>query len=434
MRQTIFGLVDCRSFYVSVERVWDQTLRHKPVVVLGNNDSAIVALSDEAKAIGLRRATPVFEVRDLIEQHQVVCFSSNYTLYADFSERVRQSLFAFAAPPARLETYSIDEWWIDVGHVAAEVLTDYGRLIRATVLQLTGLPTGVSFASTKTLSKIAAEIIKHFPEYKGVLSLVTASAEEIDTFLACMSVQDVWGIGPRYAEFLMKKCGIYTAKQLKEADLAWVRKHLTVVGARTVLELRGIACIPLEIREKPKKHIASAKNFGRAIEDYEELCQAVAVYTARVAEKLRAQGSLAGSISVFITTNRFSKVGPHYTNTASRTIPIPSFFTPDLIGAALEALREIYQQGYRYSKAGVFLSQIRPREHLQLDLFHEQLLEQHAKKERLSSAIDAVNRALGQDTIFFGAMGRVRPWQMRQTRRSRRFTTRWEEILEVSAD
>lgn len=433
MRPTVFGLVDCRSFYVSVERVWDQTLRHKPVVVLGNNDSAIVALSDEAKAIGLRRGTPVFEVRDLIEQRQVICFSSNYTLYADFSERVRQSLFAFASAHAHLETYSIDEWWIDVGHVAAQALTSYGKVVRATVLQLTGLPVGVSFAATKTLSKIAGEIIRHRPEYQGVLSLATASAEEIDTFLAQIAVQDVWGIGPRYADQLVA-CGIYTAKHLKDADLAWIRRHLTVVGARTVLELRGVACIPLETREQPKKHIASAKNFGRPIEDYEELCQAVAVYTARVAEKLRAQGSLAGSISVFITTSRFSAAEQRYTNSTSKTISNPSAFTPDLIHAALEALHQIYQQGYRYSKAGVFLSQIRPQERLQLDLFGEQSFEQLAKKERLMRVVDELNHARGQDTLFFGAMGLTRPWQMRQARRSRRFTTRWEEILEVHAD
>jgi len=431
---SVLALVDCRSFYVSVERVWDQMLHHRPVVVLGNNDSTIVALSEEAKAIGLRREMPVFEARDLIEQHQVVCFSSNYALYADFSERVRQSLLSFAASPARLETYSIDEWWIDASHIATDDLARFGREIRSTILQHVGLPTGVTLAPTKTLTKIGGEIVKRYPEHMGVLALVARPAEELDEWLSRIAVHDVWMVGRKRAEQL-NAAGIYTARQLRDAELSWIHRRFTVVTARTVLELRGVPCIPLEPVSKPKKNIASAKTFGRPIERLESLCQAISAYVAHAAEKLRSQGSVALAVSVFLTTNRFNTSQPQYSNSASKQLPVASAFTPDLVDAALDALRRIFRLGFTYSKAGVFLSQISTGDRIQPDLFGAYDPDVYARKERIMAAVDSINRLFGPDTIFFGSMGLAseRTWKMRQEHLSKHFTTRWQEILEVSA-
>ncbi|HEX6506468.1 MAG TPA: Y-family DNA polymerase [Chloroflexota bacterium] len=431
---SVLALIDCRSFYVSVERVWDQMLRHKPVVVLGNNDSTIVALSDEAKAIGLRRGTPIFEVRNLIEQHQVVCFSSNYALYADFSERVRQSLLAFAASPARLETYSIDEWWLDASHIATENLVRFGREIRSTILQHVGLATGVTLAPTKTLTKIAGEIVKKYPEYMGVLALVATPKEELDEWLSRIAIDDIWMVGRKRAEQL-NDAGIYTARQLRDAELSWIHRKFTVVTARTVLELRGVPCIPLEPLSKPKKNIASAKTFGRPIERLESLCQAISAYIARAAEKLRSQSLVAMSVSVFITTNRFNTSLPQYSNSASKQLLTASAFTPDLVAAALDALRSIFRLGFAYTKAGVFLSQISAKDHIQPDLFGVYNAEVYARKERIVAAVDRINHLFGPDTIFFGSMGLAseRTWRMRQEHLSKHYTTRWQEILEVNA-
>jgi DNA polymerase V len=425
MKQLV-ALVDCNNFYVSCERLFTVALRNKPVIVLSNNDGCVVARSNEVKKL-IKMGTPFFQIRHLVEQHDIQVFSSNYALYADVSNRVMHALSDFSP---QLEVYSIDEAWMSLAHVEQAHLRDYGHLIRAAIMQRVGIPVSVGIASTKTLSKIATEIVKKYPEYQGVLVLAFASEEELDKFLSAISIEDVWGIGPRYARFLHDH-RIITARHLKYADLNWIRKHLTVVGERTVLELRGIACLPIETKHKPKKAIMSAKSFGRPLEQLEELEQAVATYTARAAEKLRKQNSVAAHISVFLHTNYFQPDQPQYANSATRTILFPTAFTPVLIGHALALLRGIFKQGYKYKKAGVLLTRIKPQECVQGDLFGGFSLEQYEKQARLMQAVDVINSVWGRDTIFFGAQGLTRTWQMRQERRSPRSTTRWNELLSV---
>lgn len=426
--QTIFALVDCNNFYVSCERCFCAAIQNRPVIVLSNNDGCAVAVSSEVKALGVKRGTPIFQIRDLIEEHHIVLFSGNYALYADISDRTMTVLHSFSP---QVEVVSIDEAFLSLAHIEPEHLHVYGQQIRATVRQYVGIPVSVGMGETKTLSKIATEIVKKHAEYQGVLVLAFRSEDEMDLFLSVITIEDVWGIGPRYARRLREQ-GITTAKHLKYANARWIRKHLTVVGERTVLELRGIACIPLDTRTKPKKGILSSKTFGKPLERLDELEEAVATYTVRAAEKLRIQGSVAGYISVFIHTNQFKKDEPQYANSASRTIIFPTAFTPDLIGYALKLVRSIYKPGYKYRKAGVYLNKITPREHMQFDLFGEFSLWQHDRQRWLMEAVDHINRLWGHDTIFFGAQGIRREWQMRQEKRSPRYTTHWDELFAVT--
>jgi DNA polymerase V len=300
------------------------------------------------------------------------------------------------------------------------------------VWRFTGIPVSVGIASTKTLAKIANEIAKNHPTYQGVLTLVQCAEEELDELLETLPVQDVWGIGPRYARGLQSR-DILTAKDLKYADQRWVRKYLTVVGERTLLELRGVTCIPLETQTRPKKGIMTAKSFGRPIVALEELEEAISTYTTRAAEKLRSQGSAASCISIFLQTNAFQRDAPQYTNSLSRLLPFPTSFTPDLFNVALEMLRSIYREGYAYKKAGVFLSKIVPQEVLQADLFGDYSFEREYKKARLMAVVDQLNHWWGNNTLFFGAQGIGRAWKMRQERRSPRYTTRRGDILLVGS-
>jgi len=427
MKQLV-ALVDSNNFYVSCERLFAVALRNRPALVLSNNDGCVVARSNEVKKF-IKMGTPLFKIRHLVEQHDIQIFSSNYALYADVSNRVMHALSDFSP---QLEVYSIDEAWLSLTHVEQAYLRDYGHTIRNTVMQRVGIPVSVGIASTKTLSKIATEIVKKHADYRGVLDLVSLSEQELDLYLASVPIEDVWGIGPQYARFLHDH-RVITARHLKYADQDWIRKHLTVVGERTVLELRGIACLPIETRAKPKKAIMNAKSFGRPIEHLEELEQAVATYTARAAEKLRKQGSVTSHISVFLHTNSFRPDQPQYANSATRTMLFPTAFTPTLIGHALSLLRGIYQQGYIYKKAGVLFTRIRPEERIQGDLFGEFSLMQYEKQARLSRSIDLINKTCGTDTLFFGAQGLTRGWQMRQERKSPHYTTRWPDLLEAYA-
>ncbi len=423
----VFALVDCNNFYVSCERVFNATIQKRPVIVLSNNDGCVVARSNEAKAF-IKMGTPVFECKELIQKHNIFVLSSNYSLYADMSERVMKVLKTFSP---QVEIYSIDEAFLDLSHMAVADLTTYGQDIRLTVLRQTGIPVSVGIAGTKTLTKIAAEIVKQQPQFQGVLNIANCSQQEIDALLEEIRVEDVWGIGHRYARRL-RACNVCTARDLKEMDTRWIRKQFSVAAERTVRELRGIACMPLETQPKAKKGIMTSKSFGAPIIRLEELEEAVATYTARAVEKLRKQGSLAATISVFIQTNYFQKQSPQYTNSASKTLLFPTAFTPDFIGAALQLVRSIYKDGYTYKKAGVFLSRIMPEDVMQPDLFGALSFEDEYRKARLMCAVDVINRLWGSNTIFFGAQGLTRKWKMRQERRSNRYTTQWSEILRIS--
>lgn len=425
----VLALVDCSNFYVSVERVFRADLQGRPVIVLSNNDGCVVAASQEAKALGITRGAPIFQYRELIEQHQITLFSSNFPLYQSISDRIVRVLARFAFNE-RIESYSIDESFLDLSHIAPDELPAYGRRIRETIQQYIGIPVRVGIAPTKVLCKVALEQAKRHKEHEDVVSLVGSSDEALDALLETISVGDVWGIGPRSERVLHRK-GIFTARALRAAEPRWIRRRLRVVGERIVYELRGLPCLPLELVTKPRKHLLSSQSFGRQVESLEELHEAVAHYTARAAEKLRAQGSTAGHISIFIHTNYFDADASQYASSSGRHLLFPSAFTPELIAIAQDLASEIYRAGYAYKKAGVLLSAIRPREIVQPDLFGVYSFAERARQQRLMQVIDEINRRYGRNTVFFCAQGLERPWQSKQQRRSRRYTTQWHEILSV---
>lgn len=428
MNAKIFALIDCNNFYVSCERVFNASIQHTPVIVMSNNDGCVIARSNEVKKLGIKMGQPIFQIRHLITQHHIQLFSSNFSLYADMSARVMEVLRAFAPT---VEVYSIDEAFLDLTSLDdSDDLTCYGRQIQQRVLQATGIPVSVGIASTKTLAKIAAHWVKHHPEYTGVLDLSHATEQDMDALLSHVPVEEIWGIGPQYGLYLKSKA-IMTAKDLKDCDEKRVRKRLTIVGERTILELRGISCLPVDAFTKAKKGIMSSKSFGRPINRLEELTEAVATYTARCAEKLRSQDSLTSQLTVYLRTSLFNTSVPHYANSFSLSIPYPTSSTCELIKHALFALHLIYKEGYQYQKAGVSFSHIVPDDTLQPDLFHDFSLEQHYKHARVMAIVDAINRTYGRDTLFFAVQGISRPWNMKQEQLSPRFTTRWSDILTV---
>lgn len=427
MSGKLFALVDCNNFYVSCERVFHATSQQTPTIVLSNNDGCVVARSNEAKHLGIRMGQPAFEIEALIKQHHIQVFSSNYSLYADLSKRVMSVLDQFAP---RKELYSIDEAWLDLAHLPIDDLTEFGRTIKATVLQRTGIPVSVGIASTKSLTKIASELVKSDQQYQGVLDLTALSRQQLDELLAQVNIHDVWGIGPKYALFL-ESHGITTARALKDADEKWVRRYLTVTGARIVLELRGISCMPLEAERPPKQAIMCAKTFGREVTSYEEMQEAISTYTTRAAEKLREQDSLTSRLTVFIRTDSLKRQVEQYANSFTVELAYPTAFTPDLLREALAGLKAIYKDGYRYYKAGVSLTSIIPHSAMQPDLFGDFSLDEHERQARLMFIVDALNRIYGHNTLFFAIQGMLRPWKMRQARLSKHFTTRWDELLTI---
>lgn len=411
------ALVDCNNFYASCERVFDPRLLGVPVVVLSNNDGCVIARSEEAKRLGIEMGAPAFRNAEMFRRAGVRVLSSNYTLYGDMSARVMSALRLMARS---MEVYSIDEAFLSLDDWQGEA---FAKEMRARVRQWTGIPVSVGIASTKTLAKIANRYAKKNPHLNGVFDL-TAVADP-DEILGRIECGDIWGIG-RQTSVKLARAGIRTALDMRRADMAWIRGELGVVGERTARELNGVPCLELEEMPPPKKAIASAKSFGHPVEALDEMSEALSTYIARVGEKLRAGRLLASRISVFVETNCFRPELPQYHAGVQSTFMRPTSHTPDLISAGLSLMRKIYRTGFQYKKTGVLVTELVPEEAVQLPLFEDR---DDRHRKALQSVVDQINRRLGKNTVRYGSMGSRQMWQMRQEHKSRRYTTRWDELL-----
>lgn len=389
------------------------------MVVLSNNDGCIVARSAEAKALGISMAIPIFKNWDLVRRHRIKVLSSNYVLYGDMSRRV-MSILAQLAP--RIEVYSIDEAFLGCEGIPQDQLSDFGRQIRSAVARMTGIPVSVGIAATKTLAKVANHFAKREPERKGVLLL--DDPELIRSYLDRIPLEKVWGIGRRKAEFFRRN-HIDNVLQLVAADDRWIKQHLTVMSLRTAWELRGISCIPLEAIPPKRKGIGTSRSFGRDVRDLADLKEAVAAYTSRAAEKLRCQGLAAGHIHVFIATDAF-KDEPFYANAAGIGLDPPSAATPFLCSQAIRLLKRIFRPGLVYKRAGIMLMELTGADKVQSDLFVP--VYHQSRQQRLMETVDRYNRTTNTGKLFWAAEGMGKPWYMRQAYKTKRYTTRWDEL------
>lgn len=419
---SVFALIDCNNFFVSCERVFNPKLKNKPVVVLSNNDGCVVSRSNEAKKLGVPMGAPYFKYENQLKSHGVEVFSANFALYGDMSDRVMNILAGFTP---NIEFYSIDEAFLSLDGFERRNLEIYGREIREKILRWTGIPVSVGIAATKTLAKIASERAKKEPSFSGVRNLY--GSKDIDAELAQIPVEDVWGVGRSYGPKL-RVFGVKTARDLKYLSKTWAKKRMTIMGLRMVLELQGKACFKLEENPEAKKWILCSRSFGKKVSTLIELEEAVATHAAAAAEKLRSQKSVARMLRVFIATSPHEK-NNFYANVATSNFLEPTAETSEIIGKALPALRKIFRLGYQYKKAGVYLTKFQEDNYLQPSLFAKNF---YGKKKRsLMKAIDAVNRNFGGDTLYFAAAGVKRSWKGKSQKRSRRYTTKLEEVLSV---
>ncbi|MBX3277516.1 MAG: Y-family DNA polymerase [Acidobacteria bacterium] len=418
------ALVDANNFYCSCERVFAARLHGRPVVVLSNNDGCIIARSEEAKALGLKMGTPIFQVRELIERNRVEVFSSNYELYGDISARLHEVLHDFSP---EVEHYSIDESFLRLDASRRQTLDSIGREIRNRVRKLTGIPVSIGIAETKTLAKIAGYHAKRSKKTRGVLDLTGSPHQE--RALGLTPVEEVWGIGSRYGEML-RGSGIETALDLREAADDWVRQHLTVVGLRTVHELRGVPCLSLEIVPATRKTVTVSRSFGAEVETLCDLRAAIAFYVSRAAEKLRRHKLAAGMITIFIETNRFKDDRPYVGSATLQLAPLTDA-TPEMLAVAACGLESIFRPGRRYKKAGVTLGELAPIETLTRRLWGD---DENERMKILMQTVDCLNAKFGRDVLRWGMFVNQGTWRTRFGKRSPRYTTKWMEILQIGSN
>lgn len=415
----VFSLIDANSFYVACEQVFDPKLAGRPVLVLSNNDGCVVSLNSDAKKLGIRRGVPLFQIERLVNDHGVQVFSSNYALYGDMSQRVMAVLQEFTP---EVEIYSIDEAFMNLAGIRCESYEALGRKIQKRVYRNTCVPVTVGIAETKTLAKVANYIAKASAKASGVLDLTRSRYQE--EALRRTPVEKVWGIGPSYARLLRER-NVTTALELRDVDTTWARQMMTVVGARIVMELRGVSCLPLEICPRPRKSVTISRSFPVAVEELAELREAVAVFATRAAEKLRRDELAASSVTVFIETSRFVEGREQYGNSATLELVYPSDNTQELLQHALEALGAIFRRGFEYRRAGVLLNGLAPAAQLTRRLFAHETLE---KFRRVMPVMDQLNAKYGGGTVRFATARPGGRWKTRAARSSPHYTTRLSDI------
>ncbi len=401
------ALVDCNSFYVSCERLFNPKIRKKPVVVLSNNDGCIVSRSNEAKALGIKMGEPYFKAKDIIVKNNVQVFSSNYSLYGDLSRRVMRTLKRFNSD---IEIYSIDEAFIDLSNFPDNEIEKVAQEIKSTVLQWTGIPTSIGVAKTKTLSKVANHIAKK--KQSGITSFI--GVENIDLLLEKVDINDVWGVGRQLTKFYHKN-GIYNAKQLKNKSNTWIKKSSNVLGSRTAMELRGISCIDLEKTKSKRKSCVVSRSFGQRVEKYQELKEAVASYCLNASEKIRSESLITKSITVFIRTSPFQSRFGYYSNSKTIDFPIATSDSIEIVKTALTALESIFKNGYRYQKAGVLLSGL-SEDTKNKNLFST---EKDEKIKCLMKSIDNTNYRYGRSSISLASAGVQKRWNLKREHSSK---------------
>ncbi|MDH1795601.1 Y-family DNA polymerase [Citrobacter sp. Cpo061] len=422
----MFALVDVNSFYASCETAFRPDLKGRPVAVLSNNDGCVIARNAEAKRAGVKMGDPYFKQKDLFRRYGVVCFSSNYELYADMSSRVMSTLEAMSP---RCEIYSIDEAFCDLTGVRnCRVLQEFGQELKDAVYQNTGLVVGVGIAQTKTLAKLANHAAKKWQRQTGgVVDLSNQDRQR--KLMAALPVDEVWGVGRRISKKL-ETMGIKTVLDLADTDIRFIRKHFNVVLERTVRELRGQPCLELEEFAPVKQEIVCSRSFGERITDYDAMRQAICSYASRAAEKLRGEHQYCRFISTFVKTSPFALNEPYYGNSSSVKLLTPTQDSRDIIAAATRSLDAIWKDGHRYQKAGVMLGDFFSQGIAQLNLFDDNA--PRPGSERLMEVLDQLNAKDGRGTLYFAGQGIQQQWAMKREMLSPRYTTRFSDLLIVS--
>jgi len=416
----IFALLDCNNFYASCERLFNPSLNNKPIVVLSNNDGCIIARSNEAKALGIPMGEPYYKAKSIIENNNVAVFSSNYTLYGDMSRRVMATVKGFIPD---VEIYSIDEVFMDLSNYPNP--EGLSKDIRQAVTLWTGIPVSIGIGSSKTLAKVANHIAKKYTAYEGVFHI--DSEDRRKKVLKHFAVGDVWGVGRRLNKKLTSY-GVNTAYDLSIQPDSWVRKSMTVVGLKTVQELRGESCIELELKPEHKKMITVSRSFGRKVYEKSSIKEALANFAERAAEKLRGEKQLTKEIYISLYKELAASGKANYKDNALLKLAYPTDSTLELMSYVSKAFDEIYIEGMGYKKCGIDLLKLQPKSHFVKDLFDTR---NTCKQDELMVAIDSINNKMGNNTIQMATSRGKGKWVAKKDLKSLCYTTRWDELAIV---
>lgn len=415
----MIALIDCDNFYASAETLFRPDLRDKPIIVGSSNDGCVIARSKQSKALGVKMGCPIFEIRDLIKQHDIQVFSSNFALYGSISDRVMATIESIVP---RVERYSIDECFADIGRMAhIDNIESFGRQIKETVHKHTGISVSAGISSTKTLAKIAVHGAKNYPGTKGVVDL--SDPERQKRLLRLVCVGDCWGVGKKGRERL-EHLGIKTAYDLANMSTVKAQRLFSIVLVKTIEELNGQPRFEFEENPEQRKQMLCSRSFAERITNFNQMREIICEFAARAGAKLRGEHLLGRTVTVFIRTSFFSD-DPRYTNSGTIRLGYPSNNSRIIMDAATTILEKIWKDGYRFAKAGIMLNEVFAEECLQYDLFATPA--SAARDEKLMTVIDQINHK-SKGKVWFGSQRSEQDWFVRRSHLSPRYTTRWEDL------
>ncbi|EMT0931098.1 Y-family DNA polymerase [Acinetobacter baumannii] len=424
----VFFLIDVNNMYVSCERVFDPSLNNKPVIVLSNNDGCAVARSNESKALGIKMGVPLFQIKDIVQQHNVLVLSSNYAMYAEMSRRFHTILASYVTDE-EVEPYSIDECFVDFSAYEKNFdLEKVGQQMRQQIWKWLGLPVCVGIGRSKTEAKIANHIAKKNPGFNSVCDLVNMDPCNKEYYFAQIDVSEVWGVGRKHSKKL-QSMGINTVLDLACAEPREMQKKFSIVMARTIYELQGISCIEIEHTPPSKKQIVASRSFGGRVTELTDLKEAISMYAQDACKRLRDEGLLCGCMIAFVQSNPFDPNVPFYNKSITGSFSEPTDCAIDFVKAATRMLNDIYKEGIKYKKCGVVLTGLEPKSGHTYDLLTD--FKHIEKKECLMQAMDGIHSKFGKKKIGVGpCFIPNRNWSMSRDKLSRN-PFRWDQLILV---
>ncbi|HHX4906843.1 TPA: DNA polymerase thumb domain-containing protein [Acinetobacter baumannii] len=424
----VFFLIDVNNMYVSCERVFDPSLNDKPVIVLSNNDGCAVARSNESKALNIKMGVPLFQIKDIVQQHNVIVLSSNYAMYAEMSRRFHTILASYVTAE-EVEPYSIDECFVDFTAYEKNFdLEKVGQQMRQQIWKWLGLPVCVGIGRSKTEAKIANHIAKKNPGFNSVCDLVSMDPCNKEYYFAQIDVSEVWGVGRKHSKKL-QAMGINTVLDLACAEPREMQKKFSIVMARTIYELQGISCIEIEHTPPSKKQIVASRSFGGRVTELTDLKEAISMYAQDACKRLRDEGLLCGCMIAFVQSNPFDANVPFYNKSITGSFSEPTDCAIDFVKAATRMLNDIYKEGIKYKKCGVVLTCLEPKSGHTYDLLTD--FKQIEKKECLMQAMDGIHSKFGKKKLGVGpCFVPNRNWSMSRDKLSRN-PFRFDQLLTV---
>ncbi|ATZ62970.1 Y-family DNA polymerase [Acinetobacter bereziniae] len=426
MKEKIIALIDINNCYVSCERLFQPKLNDKPVIVLSNNDGCAVARSQEAKDLGIKMGVPLFQIKDIVEKHNVVVLSSNYAVYEEMSNRFTRTIKTFVSEKD-VEVYSIDETFVELTSYKNQDLNLLVTLIKNTLLQWLGLPVCIGIGRSKTEAKIANHIAKKNKYLNGICNLHEMDPCSKETLFQQIDVSEVWGVGRKHSKKL-HSLNIKSVFDLAVADPAFIQSQFSVVMKRTVLELQGTACIELEEVAPDKKQIVSSRSFGQRVTDKDALSEAMSSYIQNAVKKLRRQNGLTGCVIAFAHSNPFDTKKPFYKASVSVSFPEPTDSAAQIIKSVLKKIDEVYKEGVEFKKCGVILTCIESKSRYVPDLLAD--YDAIQRNESLQSVLEQVDEKFGKKLAIGPCLLKDRTWSMSREKLTQNYFS-WDGLLEV---